>query len=275
MISIIVSSYRENLFEELKSYIYKSIGNIPFEIVKVSNPRLMSIGKAYNIGATRAKYEKLLFIHEDIQFLSENWGIVLIEILKDKDLGIVGIAGGCKKFKLPTGHDLGLKKCRHVYVKHSLNEKLSQDEKGSLFKVKTLDGVFLAMRKDRWKEFKFDEELKDFHFYDLDISLRVSNKFTNYVTSKIPILHFSTGNFDNKWIQTSLEFHQKSYNYDFATHSEIGIVRNFWYNRLIKEDISWKNRLYYIFGMGVDKHSIAQAVNFLFSKNIFKFKEVN
>lgn len=274
MISIIISSYKENLFEAIVQNIEESIGDTTFEIVKVPNPGLMSIGNAYNKGAAIAKFEKLLFIHEDICFLSEEWGLELEGILEDKNTGIVGVAGGVKKFKLPTGHDQGIEKYRQVYVNHSPDEKFTKSGIKKFYKVKTLDGVFLAMKKKIWLEFKFDEELKDYHFYDLDISLRVSNKFTNYVTSNIPIHHFSKGNFDNKWIRASLEFHQKSYNYDFATHSEIEIVRNFWYNRLIKEDITWKNRLYYIFGMGVDKYSLDQAINFLFSKNIFKFKGV-
>lgn len=275
MISIIISSYKENYYQLLLANIQQTIGHANYEIVKISNPGLMGISKAYNEGAKKAIYDNLLFIHEDVEFLTNGWGDFLMDSLKTENLGIIGVAGGIRKFKLPTGHDQGIDEDRRLFVKHYKSDMDKPDVYKDLEPVKTLDGVFLAMRKDRWKEYKFDEELKDFHFYDLDISLRVSNKFTNYVTSKIPILHFSIGNFDNKWIQVSLEFYQKPYNYDFATHSEIGIVRNFWYNRLIKEDITWKNRLYYIFGMGVDKHSMAQAVNFLFSKNIFKFKEVN
>ncbi|WP_051286493.1 glycosyltransferase [Salinimicrobium terrae] len=275
MISIIISSHRENYYQHLLANIKQTIGLANYEIVKIRNPGLMGISKAYNEGAKKAKNDDLLFIHEDVEFLTHGWGNFLIDSLKDKKLGIIGVAGGIRKFNLPTGHDQGIDDDRRLFVKHFISDKDKPDVYKDMEPVKTLDGVFLAMRKDRWKEFKFDEGLKDYHFYDLDISLRVSCKFTNYVTSKIPMHHFSTGNFDNKWIQASLEFHQKSYNYDLATHSEIGIVRSFWYHRLIKEDISLKNRLYYFFGMGVDKYSLAQAINFLFSRIIFKFKGVN
>lgn len=275
MISIIISSYKENFYKLLLANIQQTIGHANYEIVKISNPGLMGISKAYNEGALKAMYDDLLFIHEDVEFLTNGWGHFLIDSLKNENIGIIGVAGGIRKFNLPTGHDQGIDEDRRLFVKHDKSDKDKPDIYKDLEPVKTLDGVFLAMRKETWKEFKFDEELKDFHFYDLDISLRVSNKFTNYVTSKIPILHFSTGNFDNKWIRASLEFHQKTYNYDVATHGDIEIVRNFWYNRLIKEDITWKNRINYILGMGLDKHSITQAINFLFSKNIFKFKEVN
>lgn len=275
MISIIISSYKENYYQLLLSNIQQTIGSVKYEVIKISNPGLMGISKAYNQGANQAMYDDLLFIHEDIEFLKNDWGSFLIDSLQHENLGVLGVAGGIRKFNLPTGHDQGIDEDRRLFVKHDKNEKDKLDFYKDMEPVKTLDGVFLAMRKERWKEFKFNEGLKDFHFYDLDLSLRVSNKFTNYVTSQIPILHFSTGNFDNKWIQASLEFHQKSYNYDFATPIETEMIRNFWYNRLIKEDISWKNRLYYIFGMGVDQFSIAQATNFLFSKNIFRFKKVN
>lgn len=273
MISIIISSYKENLFEAIVQNIEESIGDTTFEIVKVPNPGLMSIGNAYNKGAAIAKFEKLLFIHEDICFLSEEWGLELEGILEDKNTGIVGVAGGVKKFKLPTGHDQGIEKYRQVYVNHSPDEKFTKSGIEKFYRVKTLDGVFLAMKKNIWKEFKFDEELKDYHFYDLDISLRVSNKFTNYVASNIPILHYSKGHFDNKWIRANLEFHRKPYVFDLATVGEQRSVRRFWYIRLKEENINLKNRLYYISRMGIDKGSIVPAINFLFYRNIFQLKE--
>ena len=48
--------------------------------------------------------------------------------------------------------------------------------------VATLDGVFLATRKEVWKEIQFDEKLiKGFHGYDLDFTLRAAQRFHNYV----------------------------------------------------------------------------------------------
>ena len=74
----------------------------------------------------------------------------------------------------------------------------------------TLDGMALMVRKKVWQEFPFDEKLlQGFHCYDLDFSLQVSQKYTNYVCNTIEIEHFSEGNFDTTWIETTFLFHKK------------------------------------------------------------------
>ena len=51
MISIIVSSYRSEMFNALSSNIDRTIGNTIYEIIQVWNPNTMSIAQAYNKGA--------------------------------------------------------------------------------------------------------------------------------------------------------------------------------------------------------------------------------
>lgn len=270
MLSIIICSYRDIYYKSLVKNIKDTIGVIEYELIQISNPRTMSISEAYNLGASKTIYNNLLFIHEDIEFLTHGWGNFLIESLKIENIGILGVAGGTRKFNLPTGHDQGIDEDKRLFVKHHKNENLKSDAYKCLEPVRTLDGVFLAMRKLRWRELMFNEELKGFHFYDIDITLRASKKFQNYVTSRIPILHFSMGNFNDEWVNASLEFHKKNYNFDVPNKIERKIVSRFWLRRLLYENISFKNRLLYINNIGFEFKNLKSTINFLIAKRVFK-----
>jgi hypothetical protein len=69
--------------------------------------------------------------------------------------------------------------------------------------------VFYGNQEKNYNEFRFDENLKGFHGYDLDFSLRVSRKFQNYIINDILIKHFSGGNLDKKWLDTNIKVKEK------------------------------------------------------------------
>lgn len=270
MISIIISNYQENKFIAIKKNLKSTIGNVEYEVIRIFNPGLMGMGSAYNRGAILAKFPYLLFIHDDIEFRSINWGKELLECFEIKNLGIIGLAGGRKKFKLPTGHDVGIRNYRASSVIHSKNEEMALAS-GQPLKVKTLDGVFLALTKVRWEELKFNEAIRGFHFYDLDISMRASVKYLNFIAPNISVLHFSKGNFNNEWVKSSLKFHKGSYNFDSIKPHEKKMVKRFWYKRLVYEDISFDYRIKFLIRMGIDRSSIKEAFKFLFEKKAFNF----
>ncbi|MUP44175.1 hypothetical protein E0K83_00260 [Gramella sp. BOM4] len=263
MLSIIISTYRNNLYEALIKNINITIGNIEYEIIPVVNPGKMSISRAYNMGAETARFKKLLFLHEDIRFNSDNWGINLIKSLNTNNVGIIGLAGNKRKSNLPTGHDQGIPKDKYIFVTHQVNGMKKINRHKDLIRVKTLDGVFLALNRDVWKELKFNESLKGYHFYDLDISLRASKNYSNFVNPNISIQHFSRGQFNDQWIINCLEFHKADYNFDEIDAKEKNTVRKFWYKRLSKENISLKNRLKYVSVMRFNLNSYKSAFKFI------------
>lgn len=266
MISIITSSYRPNLFESLKENIKSTIGDTEYELIRINNPELMSVSQAYNKGANQARYDILLFVHEDIEFKSSGWGDLLVAHLKLDNVGIVGVAGSLKRFNLPIGFETGIKKYRRIYLKHDQNENIKSQSYKDPVKVRTLDGVFMALTNNRWKEFKFNELIDGFHFYDLDLSLRISEKYQNYVAQDILIVHKSLGKFNNAWINAVLKFHSIRYRFDEATEEELNYMRRYWYLRLRNEDISLVNRIRYILKMGVNRQSKHEALKFLITR---------
>lgn len=211
MLSIIISSYNKSNFENIQNNIAETCG-IDYELIKIDNPNLMGICEAYNKGATKAQYHYLLFIHEDIIFHTQNWGELLIKHLEKENTGVLGIAGSNYVPKAPTGWYLfdntynfsnciqNNKEKSNPRLIHVLNSKVN---------IFSVDGVFLAVKKNVYNEFPFNENIKGFHGYDLDFSLRVATKYKNYVIHDILLEHFSEGNPDKIWFENNILIRKK------------------------------------------------------------------
>jgi len=197
MISIIVCSKNLELLKGLSENIQETVG-CKFELVAIDNRKNQyGICAAYNAGIKKAKASFLCFIHEDVRFLTKDWGELLLKKLQDKKTGVIGVAGTTL---LPEDGIWYSSQRPFVQgqVVHSFNNKEQLDKYGTLEKdcdVVVLDGLFLACRKEIAEKFRFNDVLfKGFHFYDIDFSLRVSQNFNNFVTYDILLKHFSGGN---------------------------------------------------------------------------------
>lgn len=271
MISIIISSYQPPYFSALEKNIALTCG-IPYEIIKIDNLGLMGICEAYNRGAEKSKYEFLLFLHEDVKFNSQNWGQALIQrSISLTELGVIGLAGAKRRFNICYGYGFS-----HIFfdevfifVHHKSHIKSNKKKTEIPIEVKVIDGVFMGMPKNIWEEVKFDESLEGFHFYDIDFTLRASEKYKNYLIRDIDFVHYSEGKFDNSWIKAAIKFQKRMYkNLDIPTPLERKKIRKDWYSRLKKEDISFFNRLRYCIALGFDRYSRSKMKDFLFYKKI-------
>ncbi|UAY50691.1 glycosyltransferase [Ferruginibacter albus] len=265
MLSVIISTYRPQLFNELADNIKETVG-CEYEIVPVINDRKYNIGQAYNIGAANARFPHLCFLHEDVFFHSHNWGNTIIKHLAST-AGLIGLAGSEVKTYLPTGWTSGMLKWDRFNV-HQKNENYALEDRAPSL-VSVIDGVLMATTKELWQKIKFDETQEGFHFYDIDFSLRMSKINNVAVIYDIHLEHFSKGNFNDEWITASLKFHKKhntNKGYFFQTISgeEKNRIRRFWYYRLSSETISFKNRLAFFFTMGVNISAIKPALSFFF-----------
>lgn len=209
MLSIIISSYQTHYFSALETNIARTCG-VPYEIIKIENPGLMSICEAYNMGAGKANYENLLFLHEDVLFLEENWGTRLIEILELPECGIVGFAGGFYYSHVPSSWWNSHQKYLHFIQSDNrgndhFNNRAGFQEQQSLMPAKGLDGVFLACKKKVYEDVRFNENLRGYHGYDLIFSLSAAKRYKNYVTDQILIQHFSNGSLSKEWFDSILK----------------------------------------------------------------------
>lgn len=202
MLSIIISSYQDNYYNALEKNIAETCG-VEYEIIKIDNPGLMGICEAYNKGAKQAKYQFLLFLHEDLLFHTDHWGQKLIAWLQIPQTGIVGIAGSNYVANVPTAWwaKPDSKFINIIETEAKTNYHKKTEFEGNFKDVYLVDGVFLACRKKIYDEFQFNAKLKGFHAYDVDFSLKVATKYNNIVVNNILVEHFSRGRQSRQWLE--------------------------------------------------------------------------
>lgn len=210
MVSIIISSYQPKYYFALEKNIAETVG-VPYEIIKIENPGLMGIAVAYNKGAKKARFENLLFLHEDVLFHTQNWGEKLIKHLEDPETGVVGVAGSDYVPTAPCGWYINGRSFLHLIQNDKSHSQPQHIDNTSQNKhsAYALDGVFLAMQKSKFNNFRFDEKIGGFHAYDIDLSLRFAKKYKNYVIGDILIEHFSEGSPDKNFTEGNILVRKK------------------------------------------------------------------
>src|SRR6476660_5311194 len=103
MISIIVSSISKTFLENFSKNVANTVG-LEYEIISVDTTiNQFGLCHAYNQGAGKSKFQYLCFIHEDVKFVTENWGKKLINHFNsDEEIGLLGIAGSVCKTKMSS-----------------------------------------------------------------------------------------------------------------------------------------------------------------------------
>lgn len=215
MISIIVCSINDDLFQQFQKNVNDTIG-CEFEIINIDNGKAgKSICQVYNSAFLGAKGKVVCYCHEDILFETTNWGLRLNELLISPEIGLVGCAGAVYKSKYPNAwvavpeeyyraNMVQRKRDGTSFYTHLLDE-------GKYSEVAVLDGCFLAGRNEVFEKYKWNEDLlKGFHLYDLDMSLQIKAKYKIAVANDIKIVHLSEGNFGSDWLKESEKFHHKN-----------------------------------------------------------------
>ena len=214
MISIIISSKSESDLKRCAENIQETIG-VPYELIITRNAEgKIPLTKVYNDGAQKARYEMLCFLHEDIEFKKKEWGKKLVSLLSDKTVGAVGVVGSTYFPENGAWASPGIPflKGRMIHLSKHIDMDeidLFSEELGDL-DVVTVDGAFIATRKDIVQEMPFDDKIFDgFHFYDADFCIRVAQKYRVIVTTDILLKHYSHGKHDEIWNKYKDRFIEK------------------------------------------------------------------
>jgi Glycosyltransferase like family len=206
MISIVICHRSINLLEQFKRSLAETIG-LEYELIVVDNSTgRYGICQAYNLGGKQAKYDLICFVHEDILFHTQNWGKLLLQHFNDPSVGAVGVAGskifGKKWFTFGGNKGFGKINILQHTPKGKIVHLQKIDPNAKAGDVVSLDGVFIACRKSIFENILFDEvQLKNFHCYDMDFSLRVSQQSRVQVAYDILIEHISTANYDARFFK--------------------------------------------------------------------------
>ena len=179
MISIICVYDDENV---LRANLLNSLKNqsAEYELILVDNTRglFKSLPKALNYGGSKAKGEYLMFVHQDIELIGNNWLKKAEKILTSiNDLGIAGVAG--MDF---NGNPIGFIIDRGKFWGSPIKEPK---------KVMTLDEQLTILPRKVFNVMKFYEGFK-WHSWAADMCLRIQLLGLKAYVLPLPVSHNSS-----------------------------------------------------------------------------------
>jgi hypothetical protein len=237
MISLVICSRTIQLNESLRINIDKTIGT-EYEIILIDNSQNQySIFEAYNKGVELSKYSFICFMHDDIQYITDNWGKLALAHFENNQVGAIGISGSPYLSLFPSPWwSSGLISKYIVELDNNketlVNISYKRPENNAV-EVVALDGVWLFVRKSVFNSIKFDNSsFKGYHFYDLDLSMQLKQSgFILLSVFDILIKHQSMGNINYSWVKNGFLF-------SFKWRSMLPISQNY---------VSMKQMVYFEF----------------------------
>lgn len=181
------------------------------EIIEVVN-KGESLTVAYNRALKEARNDVVVFCHDDIIMNTPSWGRKLLKQFDSSDFGILGLAGTTNLNETGKWWDDRTKMVG--IVKHSQNGKTWESKYSGNFTDRIIqtvlvDGLFLAIHKDRIKE-TFDETVEGFHFYEVDFCYRNHIAGTKVgVIFNVKVTHKSVGQTNEQWEANRVIFAEK------------------------------------------------------------------
>ncbi len=181
------------------------------QIIAFQNNNEISLTRFYNKIIKESKNDIIVLCHDDLVFETFDWDEIVIDLFKENPHGIIGVAGA----KLLSESGVWWEHCNPMYgIVNQIIDGEKVEHKWShynenLENMVVIDGLFIALNKNRIKKY-FDEDIKGFHYYDLDFSL--SNFLENVkigLTTKIRLTHFSNGTINDSWYENKDFFTNK------------------------------------------------------------------
>jgi GT2 family glycosyltransferase len=212
LVSVIVCSIDDAKLAAVTANYRERLAGVAHEIVAIRDAR--SLAEAYNRAARAAKGELLVFSHDDVEHLREDFARVLVDGLEHFD--IVGAAGTtrCVDAYWPAaGHPHLHGACAGPAPGGGLTMKLYGVEGERAGGIQALDGMFIAARRDAWERSPFDDATFDgFHGYDADFAFSAAKLGLRVgVDNGFLVLHQSPGRFDERWLHYRERFLAKHF----------------------------------------------------------------
>jgi hypothetical protein len=211
MISIIICSVNDAKFAAISANYASLLRADAYEMIRI--PDAKSLAEGYNRGIAQSQGEVLIFCHDDIEILADDFHAKLERALQSLD--VVGVAGTDRVLDgrwMQAGYPYVFGQIVHqplsdfLYVVDVFGAPARQ-----IANVQALDGLFIAARRAVIDSIRFDAETFDgFHLYDIDFSF--SAYLAGYrvgVRCDFGIIHRSGGKFDQRWDHYFQRFNQK------------------------------------------------------------------
>ena len=220
MISIVCVYNDEKI---LRNWLLKSLENqtAEFELIKIDNTEsaFKSAAEALNYGGKKARGKYIMFTHQDIFLLSNDWLEKAESLLENQmNVGIAGIAGMREiKQKSLLKLESPLEESIIGTVFHGTSKEPWSCEKtfSGPEEVQTLDELILIIPRRVFEKLYFDDKTcDDWHLYGVDYSLSVKRIHLKSYVLPLPVWHLSTGDFSKRYYKTLNKVLAKHKNYE-------------------------------------------------------------
>ncbi len=125
--------------------------------------------KCFNKAIKSTDAEYLVFVHQDIEFLTDDFLLKTVGYIKNEKRAIYGLCGA----RASDNKTLVVSNCIHGLW----NKKIGDIHNDKLEKVFGLDEIFAACHRDVFNEIQFDEENFDgWHVYLADLCVQANLK---------------------------------------------------------------------------------------------------
>lgn len=248
--SIIICSRTKEVSTAFLENIKETVGGYEYEFIIIDNSKNeISIFQAYNLGIDRSIGEFLCFIHDDIVIHTQDWGKIIQDIfIENPIIGLIGVAGSEIKSKSPSAWWDCPEEFKAINIIQHFNEPARSKEHWNIgFKesaqreVAVIDGVFMVLRRDN--RIRFDELLNGFHNYDLNISFEyLIHGYKILVINKILIEHYSIGNINKGWYESTIRLHKKYNRY-------LPLLASGEMSKEVRKNLEYKNCTNFINGL--------------------------
>lgn len=258
MVSIVYCTRQTN--PEHKEHLIKSSGlHKHVEVIEIINNG-ESLTNAYNRGLKQAKYDIVVFCHDDLFVETKQWGNKLVKLFdKNPEYGIIGVAGS-KNIPVSgqwwENRNKMYGRVAHTHEGKTWLSAYSDDLGQNLEETIIVDGVWFSVHKNRIKK-DFNENVEGFHFYDVTFS------FENFlegvkvgVTTVVRINHQSIGMTNEAWEKNRADFAET-----FKTHLPANVKRTIYKGQRFKINLcslsfkeeSVKDKILAEIGIGIKK----------------------
>lgn len=145
------------------------------------NGEFKSAAEAYNYAIDHSQSEYLVFVHQDIKFVEDDFLYQMVEIIKKNPDAIYGLCGAT----IINGSTVTFS---NVY--HGLQNKNIGKSINAVTGVQGLDEIFVAFHRDVTKKIQFDPETFDgWHIFVQDICMKAHQLNIPVYVMPLPAQH--------------------------------------------------------------------------------------
>lgn len=174
---------------------------VQYELIAIDNSagRYQSASEALNEGGKRAQGKYVMFVHQDVDLLSNSWLEETEQLLDGvSDLGISGVIG------VGEGKSFDEGIWRNT-IKWDTDQKECGNPIYELEQVQTLDECLIIIPKYIFREHAFDSVIcNDWHLYAVDYCLTIKKRGLSAFVLPMSIWHRSKKTYTKRWYEAIL-----------------------------------------------------------------------